>query len=135
MQQIFTKYLLYAKECVRLKIIDSLKDHEKPSVQRCETQAKQPKVAFRGHLSGVRAITGLCEGFRRTSRNRESGVRGSERALPGDGLGAAQVLLHRFQQGTPQKALVHRCLYRSNTIIFEVLVICSQVFEKVLESR
>ena len=86
MQQIFIKYLLYAKQCVRLKIIDSLKDHEKPSVQRCETQAKQPKVASRGHLSGVRATTGWCEGFCRTSQNRESGVSGSERALPRDGL-------------------------------------------------
>ena len=88
MQQIFIKYLLYAKQCVRLKIIDSLKDHEKLSVQRCETQAKQPKVAFRGHLSGVRATTGWCEGFLRTSQNQESGVSGSERALPRNGLGA-----------------------------------------------
>lgn len=73
---------------MRLKIIDSLKDHKKPSVERCETEAKQPKVAFRGHLSGVRATTGWCEGFHRTSQNRESGVSGSERALPRDGLGA-----------------------------------------------
>lgn len=37
--------------------------------------------------------------------------------------------------GTPQKILVHRSLYGSSMIIFEGLVICSQVFEKLLESQ